>query len=204
MRFFFLTGMGATSEMYEGPWRSLPDAVFLDWPAYEGETELGQLADRLVGIAKMTAKDIPIGSSLGGMVALEIASQLRTRAVGLIASAKDPDEIHPFARTLLPLASIAPIRLTQLVAGTVAGDIGRRFMAVEPAFIKAMSRAILSWNPPEFRGQIVRIHGAKDHLIPCPLGAFRIEDAGHLVAISHPAECIQALQDLLEQAGVAL
>ena len=45
---YLLPGMGATSEMYVGPWRTLPDGHFLEWPAIEPAFSLETLAQRVI------------------------------------------------------------------------------------------------------------------------------------------------------------
>ena len=34
---YLLPGMGATSEMYDGPWRDMLNSMAVDWPEYHGE-----------------------------------------------------------------------------------------------------------------------------------------------------------------------
>ncbi|MAE66440.1 MAG: hypothetical protein CMJ18_19400 [Phycisphaeraceae bacterium] len=204
MRLFILPGMGATSDMYKGVWRSLPNAVFLEWPAYDGETELPEVAERLVHEAEITSHDFPLGSSMGGMVALEIAARVGSQVAGLIGSARHPGELSQFAQMLSAVSTIAPIRLAQLVAGNLLGEMGAQFQSTDPRFIQAMCRAIANWRPPEFHGDVVRVHGARDPVIPCPADALSIEDAGHLVALTHATECVEALIGLLEDSGIAI
>ena len=66
------------------------------------------------------------------------------------------------------------------------------FSEADPAFIVAMSAAIPRWPGSQIeRSRILRIHGAKDLTIPCPADAdFVIANAGHLVAYTHPQECV--------------
>ena len=202
MRLFILPGMGATAEMYGGAWHSLAHANFLDWPAYQAEASLDELAGRIVTDSGITHVDVPVGSSLGGMVALEIAAQVGARAVCLVGSARSRDEINPFIRCAAPLAQLTPLGLAQILAGSSGGEIGRQFAQTDARFIRAMCEAVARWQAPAFRGRVLRVHGERDHLIPCPRDAAVIRSAGHLVAVTHATECVDALRALLWDAGL--
>jgi len=74
MRWFLLPGMGATDAMYNGLKHKLGFKVnFLNWPEYRGEKMYADVARRVLKENDIGADDVVGGSSLGGMVALEIA-----------------------------------------------------------------------------------------------------------------------------------
>ncbi len=62
--------------MYGGPWKDIDDTVYIDWPKYRGEKTLSDLAARIISENEIISSDIIAGSSMGGMVALEIADKL--------------------------------------------------------------------------------------------------------------------------------
>ncbi len=138
MTLFVLPGMGADSSMYGGPWMKLENAVFLDWPKYGGEESLEDLAERIARENDITQSDVVAGSSMGGMVALEIAEQQNIQQVILIGSARTRAEINPLLMLLAPLAKITPLKLSQTLSGSSSSGIGEKLMRVEPEFIKAM------------------------------------------------------------------
>ena len=70
---YTLPGMGANSNMYSGPWLDLPNIKYLDWPKYQGEKSLSEVAEKVINENSISQTDFIAGSSLGGMVALEIA-----------------------------------------------------------------------------------------------------------------------------------
>jgi len=70
---YALPGMGADRNMYPGVWQTLADCKFVDWPHYDGEDSIAAIAKRIVNEQKIRAGDVLIGSSLGGIVACEIA-----------------------------------------------------------------------------------------------------------------------------------
>ncbi|QDU85279.1 Alpha/beta hydrolase family protein [Planctomycetes bacterium Pla163] len=199
-----LPGMGATSDMYRGPWRALARARFVDWPEHHGERTLRAIAERLVEREGITAVDVIVGSSLGGMVALEIGALVGARAVALIGSARQASEVQPFLRLIAPLATVAPIGLAQLLAGKSGGDVAALAAGADPGFVRAMCRAVADWPGVNFAGPVVRVHGARDLVIPCPDDAVAIAGAGHLVGWTHAEACVEALRVELGQHGIEI
>lgn len=194
-RLLILPGMGATSAMYRGPWNDLANAEFVDWPKYGGEETLGDIAESIIEQTHATCRDVPIGSSLGGMVALEMAAQLGSPWCCLIGSARQPAEINGVLRTLAPLSSITPFRLTQVVASSAPSDLSRQFSEVDADFIRAACLAISRWRGSSYQGRVARIHGSKDLVIRCPDDTEQVAGAGHLVAYTHPRQTVEALLD---------
>ena len=84
MRWVMLPGMGATAAMYNGLKHKIGFPIdFLNWPPYRGEKTYADVARRIIAEHAITGNDVVGGSSLGGMVALEIA-QLTKRIERLI------------------------------------------------------------------------------------------------------------------------
>lgn len=190
-------GMGATSAMYNEDWRMLDDATFHDWPKWNGETSLKLWAERLIEEHRIREGDIIIGSSLGGMIACEIANQLDLREVILLGSATDPQEISSLLAWLKPLAKFAPIEALQFSGSKVPSEIADMFSQSDPQFIRAMCQAIFDWQGLTTKVKVTRIHGAKDLVIPCPQNADQIiPKAGHLIAYTHPKECLEFINSL--------
>jgi pimeloyl-ACP methyl ester carboxylesterase len=174
---------------------------FLDWPKYKGEKTYGEVAKRIIVEHQIGPNDVVGGSSLGGMVALEIAARLDSKAVALIGSALDPNDIAKLLTMLSPLASITPLSLIQKLAGKHENLVSQMFSDSDPDFIRAMCAYLREW--PGYNGsleKVKRIHGRKDHIIPCPHdGCEVIENAGHLIAITHARECAAFLETINPQ-----
>ena len=114
---YLLPGMGATSKMYQGAWLDIKPATCIDWPPYEGEASLSELAGKVAAHYQIQDNDILIGSSMGGMVALEIAKLLHLDRVVLVGSALDVSEMNWLLTLLTPLVDSAPIEFFQKLAG---------------------------------------------------------------------------------------
>ncbi len=188
---YTLPGMGADSEMYPGPWVGLNNYSFLNWPEYRGETSIGDIARRIIDENGITHSDIIAGSSLGGMVALEIGFQLELKTIILFGSAINKNEINSLLRHMIPFIDCVPVGSFQRLAGLFNSTVLRMFSNSNPDFMKAMCHAIATWNG--YQGaleSIVRIHGEKDMIIPCPEKCFIIKGGGHLITMTHAQECI--------------
>lgn len=187
--------MGATNAMYAGPWRNSAGISFADWPTEDprlaGDFSLADLAGAVIVRQNIRAGDAVGGSSMGGMVALEIAKQVPVSAVLLIGSAREPGEIQPFLRLLAPYAGLAPLPLAQLLAGKSGGEAGRMFEAVPAGFIRRSCEALAQWQGVgELSCPVHRLHGECDWVIPCPKsGATVVKGAGHLVGMSEAQVC---------------
>lgn len=195
-------GLGATSAMYGPLWRRRIAGVFHDWPVWRGEKTLGLLAERLVEEAGIDDGDMVIGSSLGGMVACEIARHRRLKAVVLIGSATRQEEIARCLAWLHPLVGVLPLGLMQTGARRWPHELTRMFAQVDPAFVRAMTRAIFCWKGLDVTVPIVRIHGRRDRIIPLPERVDVVVEGGHLLAMTQPTACIAAIERESLQSGL--
>ncbi len=187
----FYPGMGATSEMYGGPWRDLKDSTFHNWPKSKGETMITELAQRLICENGIRKGDTVIGTSLGGIVACEIANQIELKKLVLIGSAVCQEEINILLRRLHPLIDLTPLSFIRLSAGSLPNELSGMFSESEPEFIRNMSKAIFKWEGLRADVELVRIHGKKDRVIPLVEGKSSSLEGGHLIAMTHSKECIE-------------
>jgi pimeloyl-ACP methyl ester carboxylesterase len=188
--------------MFPGSWRSLPGCAFIDWPQYSGEASIASLALRVADEANIQDGSVLVGSSLGGIVACEIA---RIRQVGrlfLVGSAKRKEEVSTVLGLLHPLLRLAPIEFVQRAAAKFPGDFAQMFSQGQAPLIRAMCAAIFDWEGlDESRVKTFRIHGRFDRVIPLPRDADLVLDGGHLIAMSHSRECADFIRENLDGAG---
>lgn len=194
MTIFLLPGMGATSEMYPGPWRELPNVCPLEWPSeFDGET-LTELANHLIRKHNIKATDTVIGSSLGGMVAGEISNLIGLRHLILIGSAVHPNDIPSLYRHLHPVIPFLPLNLFQKIAAQLPFLTARMFAQSSPAFIRTTTRAIFNWQGLQSKENLFRIHGSRDLLITHPQITNLTLPGGHLIATTHAEQCCLSLK----------
>lgn len=200
---YVLPGMGADSGMFGGEWRSLPDAQFIDWPAHKGETTLVEIAARVVSEHAITDDSVVIGTSLGGMVACEIAGLRKLRRLILVGSAVHPHEISALLAALKPLAPLAPAEWLRLSASSIPGELAGMFSRSEPTFVRAAIGAIFKWEglKPDVPRPI-RIHGKHDWIIPSPPEVDLLLDGGHLIAMTHTKACYDYIVTQLSRSAL--
>lgn len=191
---YFLPGMGADGSMYSGAWRTLADAVFVDWPRYQGETRIGDVAQKIVEERGIKDGDTVVGASLGGMVACEVAGIVKLQNLILIGGVCHPDEINGLLKLFHPLARLAPLEFIQGLSGKVPGELARMFVGVNAEFVRAMCFAVFEWEGLR-KGLIapIRIHGEADLVVPLPERVDKILEGGHLISMTHARECVDWL-----------
>jgi pimeloyl-ACP methyl ester carboxylesterase len=158
------------------------------------------LARQLIVDYDIKADAVVIGSSLGGMVACEIAHLRQNQQVVLVGSATSRTEISALLQWLHPLIDHAPLSLLQWSAGSCPLELTRMFQTSSPAFLRTMSKAVFAWNGYDTSlPRPLRIHGIRDLVIPCPKNVDCIVDGGHLIAMSHSKECVDFILANLTQ-----
>jgi pimeloyl-ACP methyl ester carboxylesterase len=191
---YLLPGMGANSKMYQGAWLDFNSATCIDWPSYKGDASLSELARRVAAQYRMKDNDILIGSSMGGMVALEISKLLHLDRVVLVGSAIDVSEMNSLLTILTPFVDSAPVEFFQKLAARQDGLFQQMFAASDPDFMRAMCKAISTWDGyPRDLTRVTRIHGEKDKVIKCPQDCHVIKRAGHLLPITHARACVDII-----------
>lgn len=176
---YLLPGMGADGSMFAGPWRTLRDAVFVDWPKHRGERTIREVAQRVVEVQGIKDGDTVIGASLGGMAACEMAGLLKLQKLVLVGGVRHPDEINELLKLCHPLARLAPLEFIQCVSGLVPGELARRFVGVDAEFVRAMCFAVFEWDGHVGnRNDPIRIHGKRDLVVPLPKRVDRALDGG--------------------------
>ena len=188
---FVLPGMGADHRMYAAPaWQRLKAARFLDWPEYQGETTIAAIAGRVITEAGIPDGATVIGSSLGGIVAAEIARTRKLKALVLIGGAVHPREVSKLLALIHPIAHLAPMSFIQAAAGKIPSELAEMFTQAQADFIRASCLAIFDWQGlDESIIQPVRIHGRRDRVVPLPSRVDLALDGGHLIAMTHAQEC---------------
>jgi hypothetical protein len=130
------------------------------------------------------------------MVALEVGQMIESRAIVLIGSAMSKTEVHFLLSVLSPLAAATPMTIVQALAGKNKNLVSAMFADSNAEFIRAMCLYLRSWEG--YKGPVntvFRVHGKKDHVVPCPLSGCKvIEDGGHLLAITHAKETASFLE----------
>lgn len=191
---YLLPGMGANGSMFSGPWRTLTDSVFVDWPKCRGERTIREVAQRVAVEQGIKDGDTVIGASLGGMVACEMADLLQLQELVLVGGVRHPNEINELLKLVHPLARLAPLEFIQCVSGLASGELARMFVGVDAEFVRAMCFAVFEWEGlPAGAIEPLRIHGVRDLVVGLPERVDLTLDGGHLISMTHARECVDWL-----------
>jgi len=204
---FVIPGMGADSRTYRGPWTEIPNAVFVEWPAYAGEMSVPAIARHVTEAWRIPDGAVVVAASVGGAVACEIANLRALAAVVLVCGSPDPAD-YTGARSMrkwkrwLPLAGIQRfLRRREGIRRQRSGrdappftlallDAIEQFTVCDLALYEGMLDAMATWRGfTDARTTLVRIHGTHDRKVRVPAQADLLLDAGHLVPATHAREC---------------
>lgn len=107
---YLFSGLGADERVFQKIDFSFCSITNVKWFTPEVDEPIEKYAARLIHQIK-SPKPILIGISFGGMIAIEVAKQLETEKVILIASAKVKNEIPFYYRLvgILRLYKILPV-----------------------------------------------------------------------------------------------
>ena len=170
------------------------------WVFWIGQLErLKEVAWDCVPKTGITHGDTVVGTSLGGMVACEIAKCCQYSSFVLLSSATHPDEVSALLRLLHPLIQCTPLKFLQECSSKMPWELCRMFSEVDPVFLRNMGGAFFRWDGLQETGPVpFRIHGMLDGVIPPPENTKVLIPRGHLVATTHAEECVKALQSFLQ------
>jgi pimeloyl-ACP methyl ester carboxylesterase len=215
-----LPGVGTDDRLFQAQRSIFPQLTVPRWIEPRRNETLADYGRRLAEQVDPGRECFVGGASLGGMVALEMARHLDTRACFLISSVRSRRELPWKYRWLVPLASALPGVCTDLagLGARVALACTRRFRrpggqespleyiaSEQGRFLRWAGVAMLRWNPPAdaFDFPILHIHGDADttlqHHLTTP---DRLVSGGrHILPLTHPWQVNQFLQDGLSRYG---
>jgi pimeloyl-ACP methyl ester carboxylesterase len=213
-------GMATDHRLLEPQRRGLGEFFVPAWlPARRGEG-LPQYARRLAETLPPARRLVLGGVSLGGMLAYEMARQLRPAAVVLVASCRSGRAVRPMFCRLRPVLCRLPVwffrggqRCGPVVAPLLFGrrpEIQQLLMSMfrnaDAELLRWAVGAVLHWQPEPLDGiPVYQIHGENDRLIPAAKAQAReiIPRGGHLINITHADEVNHFIRKVLDTAGAA-
>ena len=197
---YLISGLGADRRLYNNI--DIPkkfNTKFVEWIAPDPNDTIPTYAGKLIKHYHIEKGSILIGTSLGGIVAVEIAKQIEISKVVLISSIKTSDEA-PFVFKLfklIPLIELLPnkllttnARLVAPVFGNMSTDDIDLFDAMlrgsSPDFIRWAMRAILRWQNSVVPANVYHIIGDKDLIFSSKKikGAAVISGGTHMMVLT--------------------
>jgi pimeloyl-ACP methyl ester carboxylesterase len=210
---YLFSGLGADERAFHRLDLSRYSVVFIRWISpNKGET-IESYATRL--LKQITTPDpVLIGLSFGGMMAVEVAKQIRTEKVILIASAKTKKEIPLYYRLAgkIYLHKLLPAKILKwpnvmaywLFGVTAAEDkliLAQILNDTDPHFLRWAIGKVARWKNTTELPNIKHIHGTDDRVLPFRFvnSNVAIYKGGHLMTLNKAAELSQQIKLLLKQ-----
>jgi len=214
INYYLIPGMGADNRLFRHFHLPNGQVHHLDWIHHRESRTLAEYA-ALMAERITTQNNIVIGSSMGGMVTVEISKIIRPLGVALVSA---PSGRHEFPRVLKNLSSLrlhkalSPkqvmriSKLADLFMGFKTEDQRAMFYDMLRGngadFLHFSVGAVLDWKntePPEV--PFIQIIGTQDRLfkqkkIP---SAIMIEGSGHFTAFEKGKEVSQIITEWADQ-----
>lgn len=221
-RVVLLPGMGVDARLFDPLRPALPRLEVPAWIPPRAAESLSSYAARLAATVPVADGERFFlgGTSLGGMIAYEMARTLRPGGLLLIASCRDGRQIAASARWVEYFARRLPNRLVH--GGRPLGlyfirdmrrmrpEAARLFREMardsDVSFLRWAARAALAWRPEPLHGiPIFQIHGERDRLIPLRRTAPSevVADVGHLLTLCCPGRVGDFIARSLATCGAA-
>jgi pimeloyl-ACP methyl ester carboxylesterase len=207
-----LSGMAADASVFAPQRLMFRQLIVPRWLKPEREESLQSYAERMAEAVRPSGDCVLGGASFGGMLALEMASFLRPRALILIGSVRGPQELPRRVRMwrkLGPAASLLPIAPLQWSAGSAStarrwlphlAGVARQFSQADEEVFRWSLRQLFAWNAaPNVPCPIFQIHGDRDRVLP--IDRTRpdriIRGGGHVISLTHASQVNEFLRETL-------
>lgn len=214
---YFISGLAADRRVFKHI--RLPEgyeAVHLDWIDPERGESLAGYAMRLAGSIERDQPFTLVGLSMGGMIATEIARELKPSALILLSSVPLSGHLPGYFRvaSALRLHKIVPIKLVKTSAKmkrlfTVETNEDKKMLRQiiqesDDRFIRWAMGAILKWRNTELPAAYTHIHGTRDEVLPVRFTqpTHIIQKAGHLLVMTNAREVNRIIAETLQKVAV--
>ena len=206
------SGLGADERAFQYLDFSEYSVTTIQWISPQKRETIESYASRL--IPQITVDNpILIGLSFGGILAVEVAKQLETTSVILIASAKTKWELPFYYRWAgsLRLHRLIPVRFLKR-----STSLSAWFFGIESPADRNLLSEILADTDPEFLSwaldqaarwkntfqlpNVKHIHGTKDRILPIHSvkNATAIQGAGHFMTVNRAKEINLLLKEMID------
>jgi pimeloyl-ACP methyl ester carboxylesterase len=199
---YIFSGLGADERVFQRLDFSDFLATFIKWIVPLEKESIEQYSTRLLDQIK-TLKPTLIGLSFGGIIAVEVAKQIETRKVILIASAKNKNEIPFYFRfaAYIGIHKLLPLRIMKSsnfaenwFFGTSSAFekqlLGQILKDTDSIFLKWAIDKVARWRSQIMLSNIFHIHGSSDKILPMRFVNcnYTIKGGGHFMTLNKEDE----------------
>lgn len=201
-KIYILSGLGADERVFKNLKFEEYTPIFISWIIpFKNET-IEASATRL--LAQITQKNpVILGLSFGGMIAIEIAKQIKTEKIILISSAKSKYEI-PFYFRLVGKTGLHKLLPTSILKSSnfltnwffgIQNPKDKKLLKnilkeTDPVFLKWAMDKIANWENETQIKETFHLHGNCDRILPAKFIDCNVEikNGGHLMVFNHADE----------------
>lgn len=208
---YIFTGLGGDERIFQHLDFSGFSVTFIKWIVPYKDQNIQDYASQLLHQIK-SERPILIGLSFGGLMAVEIAKQIKTEKVILIASAKTRSEI-PFYYRLAGWIGVhkwIPVQIYKqphllhrwVFRAKLTPErklVQQILQETNPIFLKWAIDKIVTWENQTIVENIFHIHGSHDKLLPKRFikSNVTIQNGGHLITLSKADDLNRILRNAL-------
>lgn len=212
-RVYFIPGLGADERLYAKINLSGVEEHYLNWIDPEDCTTLAEYAAMYLPMIDTSEPFYLVGTSMGGMMAIELQKLINPEKMVLISTVKTRLELPVHLRT------IAKIKLDTLFSGSVIQNLsGMIDMVVSwqtqmqrtlfldmlynctPKFLEFAIHACINWNNDQLPTNYVHLHGSRDPLFPASRAeqATIVEGGNHFMVYEMGDQISELIQKALD------
>ncbi|MEM8723746.1 MAG: alpha/beta hydrolase [Cyanobacteria bacterium P01_G01_bin.39] len=212
-KIYLVSGLGADQRVFQKLKLSGYQAIHIQWIEPEARESIAEYTQRLISQIE-SEKPIIIGLSFGGIIAVEIAKQIKTEKVILISSTKNQQEIPFYFQIFrwLPIHRLLPPKLMlwfgQLLAGWFFSleSLAERqlFKAIlydtNASFMKWAVHQVITWKNEVIPDNIYHIHGESDRIFPYQFvqSDFSVNKGGHFMVMNRASYISNLIKQIVE------
>lgn len=214
-KIFLIAGLGADTRLYNNIELGDEDEVTpVDWIEPHVSDTLSTYAQKLIHQYHITPNSVVIGDSLGGMIAVEIAKQVKLNKVILISSIKTKREAPRYFKFF------KAVPIYRLVKGNMVQKLGSMIRPVfghmsandlwlfkdmlaksSPKFMEWAMRAVLQWDNETIPDNLYHINGDKDLVFNYKKihGATIVKGGTHIMIFDKAKQINKILKGILKK-----
>ncbi|MFM7233218.1 MAG: alpha/beta hydrolase [Flavobacteriales bacterium] len=214
INYYLIPGMGADNRLFRHFHLPNGKVHHLDWIPHKGSRSLAEYA-QLMAERITTENNVVVGSSMGGMVTVEISKIIRPLGAALVSAPSGRHEFPAILKNLSALKLHKALTPRQVMRISKLADLFMGFKTEDqramfydmlrgngPEFLHFSVGAVLDWKnttPPDI--PFIQIIGTQDKLfkqekIP---GAIMLEGSGHFTAFEKGKEVSAIIAQWAEQ-----
>ena len=213
---YFISGLGADERIFQ--WLRCEGfrPVHIQWIDPDRGEPIEAYAKRLSAQIEDEQPTV-VALSFGGIVAVEIAKQIKTEKVILLSSVKDTSEVPLYFKVFraIPLHRIVPFKsllwacywLAYWLFAPEGSDqktlLKTVLIETDPHFLKWALHKGVVWKNKEIPGNLVHIHGKRDRIFPFRFVTpnYAVENSGHLMVMNRAEEISNLLETLVDRSA---